>query len=385
MTLVYPRPEDLRFQNANGLIEKSAVFPESRDYLKIQIIDSKNSSYSNYVGRNDQSTGTGIGAAGASTSKSTISVKDTIFLYVPQQLSETFQASYNEASIGMLGAGVLNAMNQRGNTASMAQEVKEAANGLKPEVALSTMASAITAVAQVAGVGGSGIDANTISQLNKGAILNPYKELIYQGTAFRSHSFNFKLVARNLKDADTIYEIVTKLKIAMHPGVAGVGADEQFGPNTEGTQNQQQTTQGTATGKFSMGDSITSERWLLLPDFFKLELVRVAKDVKGEGVNADGVAKGLQRVITFPVFCVLSGMTVNYTPDGQYNPIKLGEDTNIDRGVISLDLSLTFQETAMLTKQNFPAAYGGQTKSEPLTSQTAADQLQKLAAQQNGK
>lgn len=371
MTLVYPRPEDLKFQNANKLIEKNAVFnEESRDYLKIQIIDSKNSSYSNYVGRNSNSTGTFMGTA--TNPQSILSVLETIFLYVPQQLSETFQASYNEASIGMLGAGALNAMNQRGNTASMAQEVKEAAQGLKPEVALSTMASAITAVAQIAGVGGSGVDANTISQLNKGAILNPYKELIYQGTAFRSHSFNFKLIARTMDDATTIQKIVYELKKAMHPGVAGIGADEQFGPNTDGTQNQQQTTQGTATGKFSMGEMNTSERWLLLPDFFKLELVRVQNDVAG--------ARPLTKVITFPVFCVLSGMTVNYTPDGQYNPIKLGENTTEDRGVIALDLSLTFQETAMLTKLNF----GGE-KQAQLVSQEAADAFAKLAAQQNGK
>lgn len=372
MTLVYPRPEDLKFQNANDLIEENAIFnKESRDYLKIQIIDSKNSSYSNYVGRNSNSTGASIGTA-TNPPKDTLSLIETIFLYVPQQLSETFQASYNEASIGMLGAGALNAMNQRGNTASMAQEVKEAANGLKPEVALSTMASAITAVAQVAGVGGSGVDANTISQLNKGAILNPYKELIYQGTAFRSHSFSFKLIARSMDDAATIQNIVYQLKKAMHPGVAGIGADEQFGPNADGTQNQQQTTQGTATGKFSMGDSITSERWLLLPDFFKLELVRVQSDI--------AKAEPLKKVITFPVFCVLSGMTVNYTPDGQYNPIKLGEDTTQDRGVIAIDLSLTFQETAMLTKVNF-----GGSKQAQLVSQQAADAFAKLAAQQNGK
>lgn len=370
MTLVYPRPEDLKFQNANKLIEENAVFnKESRDYLKIQIIDSKNSSYSNYVGRNSNATGASMGTANP---KGTLSLLETIFLYVPQQLSETFQSSYNEASIGMLGAGALNAMNQRGNTASMAQEIKEAANGLKPEVALSRMASAITAVAQIAGTGGS-IDANGISALNKGAILNPYKELIYQGTAFRSHSFNFKLIARSLEDAETIHEIVLALKKAMHPGVAGIGADEQFGPNADGTQNQQQTTQGTATGKFDMGDSITSERWLLLPDFFKLELVRVQSDVAG--------AQPLEKVITFPVFCVLSGMTVNYTPDGQYNPIKLGEDTTQDRGVIALDLSLTFQETAMLTKVNFKNGK----KEAQLVSQEAADAFAKLAAQQNGK
>lgn len=349
-TLVYPRPEDLKFDNEplelGSLIEKTAVFNESRDYIKMQIIDSTKSSYSNYVGRSIDAGGNAIDTTGGYQSKPNVSIKDSIFLYIPQNLSENFQSSYSEASIGMMGAGALNALNQRGSTASMAAEVKEAANGLKPEVQLSAMASAISGVAQIAGVGGSGIDANTISALNRGAILNPYSELIYRGTQFRSHQFSFKLIARTVEDASTIYDIVQKLKLAMHPGVGGVGSDENFGANKEGSQNAQQTTAGTATGKFGMAGTNTSERWLLLPDFFKLELVRIVPRGSAEG------AITLNKVMTFPVFCVLSGLTVNYTPDGQYNPIKLGEDTKEDRGVIAVNIDLTFQETAMLTKAN---------------------------------
>jgi hypothetical protein len=376
MTLVYPRPDDLKFLNANKLIENSAIFnEESRDYLKISIINSQNNSYSNYVGRG------GSGAANASVSSTSLKIEETIFLYVPQQLSETFQQGYNTASIGMLGAGIMNMMAQRSDTTSMANELKEAANGLKPEAALSAMASAVSGIAQVAGVGGGGVDANTISQLQKGAILNPYKELIYQGTEFRSHSFDFKLVARNLSDAATIQKILGKLKYHMHPGVAGVGADEVFGnttatENNTGTQNQtqQQSASGTATGKFDIKSlDAASERWLLLPDFFKLELVRM-----GSGGDTAS-AKPLQTLISFPTFCVLEGMTINYTPDNQYNPIKVGEQTSSDLGVIAVNLTLAFRETAMLTKVNFNKDY----KVKPLENPNVSDQLQSLAKTQN--
>jgi hypothetical protein len=356
--LIYPRPEDLRFDNIGGLIESGAIFNnEARDYLKIEIIDSSKNSYSNYVNR----------SAGGSTITSqfdpgnatALSIKETIYLYIPQTLSESYQQGYNTASIGMLGAGVLNAMGARSDTASMAGEIKQAAMGLKPEAALSAMASGISGVANIAGVGGQ-LDANGVSQLTRGAILNPYKELIYQGTDFRSHQFSFKMVARDLAQANTINSIISTMRFAMHPGIAGVGGDEEFGTdtkteNTSGTQNGTQSASQaakvdnskTSTYNFQ-GQPTNADRWLLIPDFFKLTFVRFVPGVKdGQG------AKKLNRIVQLPVFCVLEGMSINYTPDGQYNPLKRGENTDDDLGVLAVQMDLQFKETAMLTKVNF--------------------------------
>jgi hypothetical protein len=332
---VYPEPDELKFVESSqtrNLIEKNAELnTEARDYLKIQVINSENNSYSNYVNRTDT-----IKSVLNGGNNSVIGMGDTIYLYMPQQLSETFQQGYNTESIGMLGAGILNMMGSRGDIGSMATELQDAAKGMKPEVAIKAMSGAISGLGNALGTG-SNLSGQGVSQLTRGAILNPYKELIYQGTDFRSHTFSFKLIARSFKDATKINAIISSLRYAMHPGLAGVGADEQF----TGTLSKNFT--GTGSG------SVSSDRWLILPDFFKLELVRV-------GGSSVVQQQKLDKLIQFPTFCVLEGMSVNYTPDGTYAPIKdLSETYNRNEyGVVAVQIDLQFKETAMLTKANFP-------------------------------
>ena len=358
---VYPEPDELKFAEANrsrNLIEKTAELnTEARDYLKIQVISSENNSYSNYVNRTNNSTGSPIKSTLNGINNTIIGRGDTIYLYMPHQLSESFQQGYNTESIGMLGAGILNMMGSRGDIGSMASELQGAAKGMKPEVAIKAMSGAISGLGNLLGTG-SNLSGQGVSQLTRGAVLNPYKELIYQGTDFRSHTFSFKLIARSFKDATKINAIISSLRYAMHPGLAGVGADEQL----DGTLSKN----FSGTGK----DSVSSDRWLILPDFFKLELVRVG----GSNVNDQ---KKLDKLIQFPTFCVLEGMSVNYTPDGTYAPIKdLAETYKTEEyGVVAVQIDLQFKETAMLTKANFNKHTG---KRDTLVSQDVASKLAQL-------
>jgi len=375
--LVYPDYNDLEFKNADRRIEGNAVFQEAHDYLKIMIISSEKNSYSNYVGR-------GGGGGVRNSTNNTFEVLQTIFLYMPHQLSESFQAGYNTDSLGMLGASAMRMANQRGDTASMAASLKDAANGLKPEVGMSALASAISGVADVTGVGGQ-VNVNTISQLTRGKILNPYKELTFQGVDFRAHSFSFKLTVNTSKDINVIQNILQALRIAMHPDLSGADKDEQFGAakaeNKTETNNESSATPGAkdpkakpttkpATGASAAkpaptppaakpaskpglldpGGGGTEDRWLTIPDFFKLELVRIEK---GGGVGAANASRRLTSLVRFPVYCVLEGMTVNFTPDGSYQPLKeFDGDTTKDLGVLSYQLDLQFRETGMITKSN---------------------------------
>jgi hypothetical protein len=357
---VYPEPDELKFAEGNSsrnLIEQTAELnTEARDYLKIQVISSENNSYSNYVNRTNNNTGAPLNSTLNGTNNTIISSGDTIYLYMPQQLSESFQQGYNTESIGMLGAGILNMMGSRGDIGSMASELQGASQGMKPEVAIKAMAGAISGLGNLLGTG-SNLSGQGVSQLTRGAVLNPYKELIYQGTEFRTHTFSFKLIARTFKDAIKINAIISSLRYAMHPGVAGVGADEQL----DGTLSKK----FTGPGK----DSVSSDRWLILPDFFKLELVRVG----GSSVNQ---SQPLNKLIQFPTFCVLEGMSVNYTPDGTYAPIKDLSETykTNEYGVVAVQIDLQFKETAMLTKANFSKTG----KRDSLVSQDVAAKLAQL-------
>ena len=354
--LIYPEADELRFiesmnrrQGIRGnYIESTAeLSDEPRDYLKITIINSENSSYSNYVNRGN------ISSVLQSSADSILNSSGTIYLYMPQQLSESYQQSYNTESIGMMGAGILNMMGSRSDMGSMAEELKDAAKGLKPEVAINAMSGAISGINQLVGTDSS-LSSKGVTQLTKGAILNPYKELIYQGTEFRSHSFSFKMIARSFSEAETINSIISTLRYAMHPGIAGVGADEQFDDSLSSQFNS-----GQGLGK------VSSDRWLTLPDFFKLDLVRI---------NTGGASPtaSLKKLIQLPTFTVLEGMSINYTPDGSYSPIKSLNTTESfgDYGVVAVQMDLTFRETAMLTRANFTEK--GKYEKKPLASQNTA-------------
>ena len=65
-------------------------------------------------------------------------------------------------------------------------------------------------------------------------------------------------------------------------------------------------------------------------------------------------------------------MSVNYTPDGAYSPIKALNTTEDfgDYGVVAVQMDLTFRETAMLTRANFTEK--GKYEKKPLASQNTA-------------
>ena len=58
----------------------------------------------------------------------------------------------------------------------------------------------------------------------------------------------------------------------------------------------------------------------------------------------------LSRIMQFPLKCVLTNLSMDLTPDGPYNSLKDEYDSGVDYGPAAFNLSLNFDETAFLTK-----------------------------------
>ena len=95
-------------------------------------------------------------------------------------------------------------------------------------------------------------------------------------------------------------------------------------------------------------------RWLGIPDYFRLDIIRIAGTPSEDGSLelSGGSPKGLKRIMQFPTKVVLKNMNINLSPDGPYNSLKDAFDTNMDYGPASFTMSLGFDETAFLTRNS---------------------------------
>lgn len=130
--------------------------------------------------------------------------------------------------------------------------------------------------------------------IKSGLAVNPKKEQVFKGVDFRTFSFNYKFHPRSSDEAKNIIEIIKAFKLHMHP---------EF------------------KDEFNF--------LYIYPSEFDIFYYTGGK----ENMN-------LHRHTS----CVLSDMTVNYSPSGVFTAFPDGMPTQIN-------ITLTFKELALLTKQ----------------------------------
>ena len=304
MTLVFPTSKPLGANNRNSreAIKDSAAFPTRViDYLKLDIYD-----------HNDNS------------------IIETLYLYLPTKLAESYTAQYKGVKLGPAGVqGVAAAKEISASGGDLggkgiSTKIKKFAEAAKPSLAFNAGAKVLGAAVGVTGQGNPGLTGNDLSALVQNKVFNPYEEAIFQGTDFRSHQFNFKMQPKSKEDVYTIYQIINTLRTAMLPGKDG-------------------------------------NNWLTIPEYFRIGIVRYTDDGKDETVSHPGYSGGggmLNALMQFPTKLVLQGCTVDLAPDGNYSSLQSWSPGNqfTDFGPSSYNLSLQFQETAYLTKESFGAS-----------------------------
>ena len=241
----------------------------------------------------------------------------TIVLPMTQELQVSYNAGYATPDLGGITASLLKAAESgSGAIAEMASNSLDQNKKLITDLAEKIIANPGDAVAslgngvanaggavlnQLAGVGGdiakAGMNAFGIAR-------NPHKATLFEGTDFRSHSFNFKLSPITATESTTIRQIIHLFKYHMHPGYAG---------GTYGGVN------------LSSGNHFFST-----PEFFRIDLAHKSYTVNDYRP------------------CVLKGMTVNYQPS---NYPAYARSNGQDPAPMEVVIGLEFQEIEIITKK----------------------------------
>lgn len=234
--------------------------------------------------------GVAVGAVATQTSTFSRAQKRlaaAIALHVPNQLNIRYGASWESENT---------------DTFSMASEGGEAI-----VKALSKIAGGATATDALAGISGKGSNiaaavalkalpdnvSNSIQGL-AGVAPNPRKEQFFKGVDFRTFTFEYQFFPRNAEEAENVMNIIYMFKLHMHPEFKD-------------------------SGSFLY----------VYPSEFDITYFHNNK----ENLN-----------IHRHTSCVLTELSVNYTPNGQYATFENGMPTQIN-------LQLTFKELGLITKE----------------------------------
>ena len=300
--LMYPLIAPRGGVGSDGAISRNSRYPTKvMDYLKFTIYESdENSNSYTYVGK---------GKGGGDKKK----IHKTVYLYLPHQLTETFNTSYDRAALGPFGAAAVDAVKNK-NVDSFVDKLQSGAESGKNQVAFGAVAGIFNGLSGAIGVDGN-LSKNQLAALAKGKVFNPYEETVFRGVNYRQHSFDFDMAPRNGDEASAIRDIILTLRDSMLPGTSGDAAE-----------------------------------WLTVPRFFRAEIVRYTPGKLGKQKgNKISRPQTLATLLTYPVNMVLTGMQVNMTPTGQNNSIRRGNELE-DYGPAMYKMSLTFDETAFITR-----------------------------------
>jgi hypothetical protein len=254
-----------------------------------------------------------------------------IFLPMPPALATSYNQGYNAESIGVLGMGgsKIGAKAREGGFSAVVDSAKDKAADVLENPGKAAK-DALSAAANIAGGGGAsggavmgammgritgGIMGAIGGAAAKGAMAgagvarNPYMALVYQNPQFREHTFSWKFVSKNFKDSRNLLYIIQVLKYYSHPSRTGEG-------------------EGAGLSHFYN-----------YPEQFDIDF------------HHDEMLFNIGP-------SVLKGMQVNYHPDGPLYHTSENSELNLGNDIkapVAIQLQLTFQEVAIITKAELNA------------------------------
>ncbi len=164
----------------------------------------------------------------------------TLFLPVPHNLGTTYSAGYESEGLGAIGAaGAAFGENLGGadwsNPGSVAGRVADQLKAISTKdilgaltnVGLAGASAHISAFAAAAIKGaGAGVATGALEQVLKGALhgagvaRNPHMAVLFSGIDFRTHAFQYKLIAKSRAESAAIQKIIKAFKFHMAPSYA---------------------------------------------------------------------------------------------------------------------------------------------------------------------
>jgi hypothetical protein len=229
-------------------------------------------------------------------------ITDSVAIYLPPNVQDTTTASYTGAATGVIGAAAAGAFGIGRNMANndfeaAATGIVNAAKSLIGEAAIRSATAIAEGLTESEGARGL---------INKafGQADNPYMEVLFDKMELRTFSYNFKFAPRNKDERDDVQKIIALFRFHMAPELKGA-----------------------------------NNRFLTLPSEFDIHYMYQHKD--GSASENDFY----NRIAT----CVCTGCVVDYTPDG----VKSFDDGSPTQ----ITMTLTFQETELLTKERVNEGY----------------------------
>jgi|DEB0MinimDraft_6_1074348.scaffolds.fasta_scaffold00074_7 hypothetical protein len=295
-TLIYP----MAIANHIGINSTG----EGIDYFRLEVKE-----YVPVSGTGDSTLGSVISSGGLireqgqgqlnsnNNSLKQVKTKNTIILPIPSNINDSNNVSYTENDLDAVSAALVGGYTNILNSVSMSNPsgaidvIKDQFNNFYKEQS-GVLRTAINAslqaqVANLSPFGVNNVSAESLLARSTGAILNPNKELLFNGVTTRAFKFSFKLTPRNKNEGIVVKQIIRTLKLNMAPKVT-----------TGGNQ------------------------FLRTPNVFDLSYRR---------------GKDMHPFLNRFKQCALTNMNVNYTGDGVYS-------TYHDSTPVSMVMNLTFKE-----------------------------------------
>lgn len=244
----------------------------------------------------------------------------TVMMYMPEDIQAAYGTQWGGKSIQSTTANAI-----RGTAGLARGDFDAFIDGLTNQVTNNAKAGATAGATQgllkaLSDIGqGEGLNINDVFGSTRSVILNPNTELLFQGFDLRTFNLQFKMVARDDKEANEIRKIIYCFKAAMLPRL-----DEQEGRNRQDEQ--------------SIGIGGTNQGNLIgVPDLV---------DVKFMHKSA------YHPYLTQFKPCAITGLQINYTPDGSYATYKDGQP-------VALTMNVQFSETKLVYRED--VRFGGPT------------------------
>ena len=289
---------------------------------------------------------------------------DTAYIAMPAQVATAYQAGYQKVDVGIVGMGALE-MFAGGDAGTQAEALQKAARGILPEFTNSGIAQILNGASGMLGLAGQ-LSPNTIQALTKGKVFNPFSEQIFNSMGFRTHTFNFKLVSRNAREAQEVKNIIKYVKVGMAPKVEDATSAKEGLGSGNSSQVKDDIREKIGLGKIEKdtfsdwagvlkggSDRGKNQRFFRTPDHYDLKFVR-AEDGRlvWQGNNQDNPTRSMHFRI-HPSYC--TGVSVNYTPDGQYTSFKSFDGSMVQ--VPAINLGLSFVETRLISQADMDAGF----------------------------
>ena len=255
---------------------------------------------------------------------------ETIMLPMPQDLSNEINQQWQGKQFTATGRAAVAAL--AAGQFSYASEVVAniAGNATALQTAFNT-----TVLNSIPGVGGN-LEFNDVSGSTRGIVINPNAELLYDSPEMREVGMIFRMVPRNSKEAETIKQIIRAFRRASMPRWGGLDREGKEGDVDLTTgENTTNVGGGKNEAKKSQINLGSRDNWIQVPDLCKFTFMT------GPDPN--------ENIIQFKP-CAISGVEVNYTPDGTYAAYASGVP-------VAVELRLNFMETKLIFADEVDVGY----------------------------